>query len=270
MVTTFLVDVDFRRSAAKLNTARLGKQRVEAQQILNLCLNLHLLARLFNIQQFPVNTFVPKTIRSEWVTAIVTEFKKLHCVALGYSTNGIRLFYNKSQIPRRIASNERLVQHENLFYVYDLTKNKYITSGPTDQFIHPNEQYISLGYIHHPAVIMWLGYEEALKDYINAHIEIWIARGYKNTMSLHNITSPIIMPFWCNNETVKMFQASLLQRELERAETPWYILQQEFILSFTGDVEKANYLDQVLSSGLLAENRTALLNLSSFQGLIWP
>ena len=40
------------------------------------------------------------------------------------------------------------------------------------------------GWINHPAVQMWMGYEDALAEYHNAMIEEWVDRGYKNTMKL--------------------------------------------------------------------------------------
>ncbi len=40
----------------------------------------------------------------------------------------------------------------------------------------------SHGWKNHPAVRMWEGYENALALYMNAMIDEWIERGYKNTM----------------------------------------------------------------------------------------
>ena len=35
---------------------------------------------------------------------------------------------------------------------------------------------------NHPAVLMWRGREDALREYYNACLAEWIARGYRNTM----------------------------------------------------------------------------------------
>jgi hypothetical protein len=40
----------------------------------------------------------------------------------------------------------------------------------------------SKGWRNHPAVLMWRGFEDALKAYYNAVLAEWIARGYNNTM----------------------------------------------------------------------------------------
>lgn len=47
----------------------------------------------------------------------------------------------------------------------------------------------STGWINHPATQMWVGYENALKLYINYCIREWTKRGFKNTMDTYLITS---------------------------------------------------------------------------------
>ena len=41
------------------------------------------------------------------------------------------------------------------------------------------------GWIHHPAVLMWKGYEDTLKLYHDIMIAEWINRGYNNTMQYY-------------------------------------------------------------------------------------
>jgi hypothetical protein len=53
---------------------------------------------------------------------------------------------------------------------------------------------------NHPAVLMWKGYENALKLYLNKSIKLWISRGYKNTMNLEKIEGKIILPKWLGNK----------------------------------------------------------------------
>lgn len=40
------------------------------------------------------------------------------------------------------------------------------------------------GWVNHPAVKMWRGYEAALFDYIIAMTEEWVARGFKTTIGI--------------------------------------------------------------------------------------
>ena len=54
----------------------------------------------------------------------------------------------------------------------------------------------SQGWKNHPAVLMWKGYENALKLYLNLCITEWVSRGYKNTMKLERIRSKVIFPPW--------------------------------------------------------------------------
>ena len=56
--------------------------------------------------------------------------------------------------------------------------------------------YDKKGWLNHPARLMWVGYENALKHYTNCMIEEWVARGYNNTMSLYEIEKPIVFPQW--------------------------------------------------------------------------
>ena len=52
------------------------------------------------------------------------------------------------------------------------------------------------GWKNHPAVLMWKGYENALKLYLNKSIKLWISKGYKNTMNLETIEGKIRFPPW--------------------------------------------------------------------------
>ena len=73
MVNTFLVDCDFLTSARKLDNLRLGKQRVEAQQILTI---LHMLATILQISAFPIQDVTKtKAQRDEWIHYVLAKFK---------------------------------------------------------------------------------------------------------------------------------------------------------------------------------------------------
>lgn len=70
------------------------------------------------------------------------------------------------------------------------------------------------GWLRHPAVLMWSGYEEALKLYYNVIVEEWIDRGYNNNMPLE-IVDPdkILMPPWFGNPAVHAAHRSNLLRK---------------------------------------------------------
>ena len=71
---------------------------------------------------------------------------------------------------------------------------------------------------HHPAVLMWKGFADALALYHNVCINEWINRGYKNTMSLLPISQKILFPYWLgDNNFHKSHRQTLLYKNFE-----WY------------------------------------------------
>jgi hypothetical protein len=70
------------------------------------------------------------------------------------------------------------------------------------------------GWRNHPAVKMWKGYENALKLYLNTAIELWISRGYKNTMKLEKIKGKIVLPLWFGGKKFhKSHKSNLLRKD---------------------------------------------------------
>jgi hypothetical protein len=68
---------------------------------------------------------------------------------------------------------------------------------------------------NHPAVKMWIGYENALKAYTNAMIREWIDRGYNNTMVLY-YTDRIEYPWWFGDENFhRSHRSRLIQKNKE-------------------------------------------------------
>ena len=72
------------------------------------------------------------------------------------------------------------------------------------------------GWLNHPAVTMWRGYEEALLLYKNKMIEEWILRGYNNTMEMVGVSDDVEMPHWLGNEKLhSSHRSNLLRKDLE-------------------------------------------------------
>lgn len=69
------------------------------------------------------------------------------------------------------------------------------------------------GWAKHPACKMWKGYREALALYMNTAIDVWVERGYKNTMQKANIITPVELPHWLGNEAFHMSHQSNLKRK---------------------------------------------------------
>lgn len=70
------------------------------------------------------------------------------------------------------------------------------------------------GWQHHPAVLMWRGYEDALRDYMNAMIEEWVRRGFRNTMEAVAVTEPPKLPPWLGEPAFHAaHRANLLRKD---------------------------------------------------------
>jgi len=71
------------------------------------------------------------------------------------------------------------------------------------------------GWRHHPAVLMWQGYERALMLYVNTIILEWISRGYKNNMQLYKIgKGRIKYPPWLGcKEFHRSHRSNLLRKD---------------------------------------------------------
>lgn len=76
----------------------------------------------------------------------------------------------------------------------------------------------SHGWKNHPAVKMWRGYEDALALYMNAMIEEWVSRGYKNTMKLEEICFVPKFPWWFSWKPLHDSHKAALNRKMPE----WY------------------------------------------------
>lgn len=72
---------------------------------------------------------------------------------------------------------------------------------------------VSRGWRNHPAVRMWEGHEAALSAYMNACIDEWVLRGYKNTMKKARV-SRWRRPPWLGDEALHAsHRANLLRKD---------------------------------------------------------
>lgn len=285
MVNTFLLDFDYQVSASKLDNARLGKQRVEAEQILTILLNLHMLSYILNLPAYPREDInKTKVERDGWIRYVLNCFKKMNCKAIHVSKRGnsIKLYNDKNLYPIKIASSERVEICDDIVYHY---KNEtLLNSGHFSQFVLDGDFFITPGFNYHPAVSMWLGFEESLKEYINAHIDEHIKRGFVNTMSKYEIIGNAKKPSWLTNEIIVNFKSTLIEREIERKENHWYIYKYDFVCAWILNEEKRNEFCKIVNK--IAETNylyqihnhwhinpklmTDLLTFGKFPGFIWP
>lgn len=72
------------------------------------------------------------------------------------------------------------------------------------------------GWRNHPAVLMWRGYEETLKDYYNYMVFEWVQRGYNNTMKFEEVDlSKVHHPYWLTTEFCNAHKSNLLRKNKE-------------------------------------------------------
>ena len=72
------------------------------------------------------------------------------------------------------------------------------------------------GWTKHPAVLMWQGYEDALKWYYNEAVSEWVARGFNNTMELIPVDiTKVQLPPWIGDEKFHASHRSNLLRKDE-------------------------------------------------------
>lgn len=69
------------------------------------------------------------------------------------------------------------------------------------------------GWQYHPAVQMWRGHENALREYINAVVKEWRSRGFKNNITRFIIRSKIIYPAWLGEPRFHQSHRSNLLRK---------------------------------------------------------
>lgn len=74
------------------------------------------------------------------------------------------------------------------------------------------------GWVSHPAVLMWRGFERMLGAYKNAMICEWIERGFKNTMEFSPYNKLYVMPRWYTNgellhRVIDSHRANLVQKD---------------------------------------------------------
>jgi hypothetical protein len=130
------------------------------------------------------------------------------------------------------------------------------TIVPKYSVILSQDRLVTLGFVYHPAVLMWLGHSNSLKEYINACINEWIHRGFSNNMILYQITENETKPEWVlNPEMHKNHKGALYIKEIARNESPWYCLKSDF-------VEAGLYYQQLPV--------TTTKSTSDFQHYIWP
>lgn len=182
MVNTFLVYPDFKKSAKCLDPKRLGKQRAEALMIIVRLENIELLSKIFKLPK-PDDPYE----YHRWIRELGTKYKQ----------SGWFLFWQNGEL-RKVARDGCPKETRD-----DMTKNGA-------RFIR------AAGWFYHSAVLMWIGYRDALKKYLNVHIDQWVELGYTNNMKKYQLPVKIEYPPWTrDHEFLECHRSNLIRKDCE-------------------------------------------------------
>jgi hypothetical protein len=202
MVNTFIVDIShihlkhshdvytynpFLCSALLLDNKRLPNQRREAKQILNLLYALRLIAHEMNIDLNRKSI----TQMKQMISTLKNYYLAQDYIIIGDALTGNLI----AKLPKHSTD----IKHDTSCFVVN-----------------------KLGYVHLPVVLSWLGYEEALKVYLNAHIQATEMRGIKNNMPYYPIDVS-------DHRIHNMFKVALIYKEINRQESIHYRCMVDFV-----------------------------------------
>lgn len=229
MVNTFLVcspeeqGKGYRISASKLDFKRLNKQITEALQILNLVESFHVLGNMFKDP-------VPNDYKCHaWIRKIKKKYDALDVYVFLHQGKYVWWPKNKDK-PKKLKYSEK----------YQIKGRKIIYNGKEyDKYglVLPGDNLFTLGFWSHPSVIMFLNYPDSLKLYINAHIDEFIFRGGKTSISrkckIEKNVKDIVHPPWALDPKFhENHKASLLTKEIDRNEKSHYIHFKDFVKAY--------------------------------------
>lgn len=69
------------------------------------------------------------------------------------------------------------------------------------------------GWMNHPAVLMWKGYEASLAQYMNVTIREWKIRGYNNTMQEVDLGVACAPPWVYDERLISSHRSNLLRKD---------------------------------------------------------
>lgn len=82
------------------------------------------------------------------------------------------------------------------------------------QILNALEPFSQSPWRNHPAVKMWRGYEESLCVCHDLAIEIWVARGFNNTMKMRtDNTNFYLIPAWLTEQFCSAHRSNLLRKD---------------------------------------------------------
>lgn len=246
MVNTFITilpdNEGYLKSAKTLDDLRLRKQCVEAYQIRNSIVDLFTVSNYLSIK-FPAINLPDLSPIDKWVSEIRGEYKKLGFKYIiqdnkirKLSDNGEMFSINKSDY---ILGKTYFIQNDKVKIMMKPIHYKkyfdpnYSSKARVEKILDRNsliisdlgDRIIKLGWISHPAVRQWIGYDDALKLYINDHLDAYTERfGKSMCIPKYSVDkSKVIHPWWLGDFYIMSHRCALMRKEKARNEKPHYV-----------------------------------------------
>lgn len=227
MVNTFLTSRDLFVSARSLDIKRLRKQIVEGYQIQRVILQVYHIASLEGIE-------VHKSILSidlyyqaiEWVKDVAIRYRsRTYCYVIRRSGEVFR--YDKTSLPLKLnkkdkyeVSGDHLIVWLKDAHPLGVISTSHKVSGKKRPYVfressilYPDEEIYKLGYINHPATLMWIGYYECLCSYIHVHKLVYIEKTKGDIEIPTTYYEGASIPWWLTDEFILSHKASLNNKD---------------------------------------------------------
>jgi hypothetical protein len=167
-----------------------------------------------------VDNYYPPEQRKLWISNVDYQYRQLN-ERIHRNTNGfLRWVPKDTELIKPLPGEEVIEDGENII----LRRKKSERVFHKDEVQTNGVRIIKLGFVNHPAVRAWIGYDSALKHYINCHITAFVERGCNNNMKYHyDVPDTLIVPPWVfSSEIHDNHRAALIQKEIDRNEPDWY------------------------------------------------
>jgi hypothetical protein len=241
MVNTFITSTNIRESAESLDLVRLNKQVVEGYQIQRVIEQVYHIAQLEGVQMHPEVKCIESYRQAIlWVKEVSKMYGTKNYRYVVRYTEGeilgtpIVFRHEKDHLPLRIYKKDKyqIVDEVNetkgpyvvvwlskphefgvpaIEYKSTRTKDPYLFHQSS--VVLPHEELYKLGYINHPATLMWIGYLPFLRNYIYIHSMIYKEK--TGTTIDIKVTSheEITSPWWLTDRFILCHKASLNNKD---------------------------------------------------------
>lgn len=236
MVNTFITDTDFAKSAKNLDKRRLNKQIVEAYQILNILESIQTIVKYFkftipykftnasNDFRFSPAKIIDRYLeRLQWYKNAIQQYKNQDVYLAYIDKTLVVIPKTKKYI---VVKKNFIIDKKSIIVTTKQTTTRYARKD----VLLPGDRVLKLGFCHHPIVKMWLGYKNALREYINIHIDEYCCNRYnkngklgKTSIKKYTIQKAVVYPWWCQTYVINSHKASLLRKsEKHEIDAKWY------------------------------------------------